>query len=102
MSPDFRTERRLTSTRLGSSLGFSKDGREVISVCQDPIDDAAPWQLWAIDTASGRERRLAVVDVPLGTELVIGFSLHPDGTRFLSSGVSNKSDIWMLTGFDRR
>ena len=30
-----------------------------------------------------------------------GFSLHPDGTRFLTSVANWPFDIWMLEGFDR-
>jgi hypothetical protein len=31
-----------------------------------------------------------------------GFSLHPDGTRFITSLGLWPSDIWMLEGFDRQ
>jgi hypothetical protein len=34
--------------------------------------------------------------------LLPGFSVHPDGTRFVTSLWLWPSDIWMLEGFDRR
>jgi Tol biopolymer transport system component len=102
MTPDFKTERALTSARLGDVPGFSKDGRELISVVRNVSGDGAPWQLWAVDIATGRERKLADVDLPVATEGVGGFSLHPDGTRFLASAGASNTDIWMLKGFDRR
>ena len=68
---------------------------------QDTSAERAQWQLWAVDVATGRDRRLSNVDLPLGTENVVSFSLHPDGTRFLTSAGGLKTDIWMLKGFDR-
>jgi hypothetical protein len=101
-SPDFKNERRLTSTRLRQAPVFSKDGRDLIGLSQNTSGDGAPWQLWAIEIATGRERWLADVDLPVAIESVIGFSMHPDGTRFLTSGGSSNLDIWMLKGFDRQ
>lgn len=102
IAPDFKTERRVTSSRLGTSTGFSKDGRELLTLFRDMSGAGAPWQLWAIDVATGRERQLAAVDLPVATETVVGFSLHPDGTKILVSGGNNNTDIWLLSGIDRR
>lgn len=102
MSPDFKAERPLTTTRRQSSVGFSKNGRELLSLMNDTSGTGAPWQLWAIDVATGRERQLAIVDLPVATDVVVGFSLHPDGTRFLVSGGNTNTDIWLLHGIDRR
>jgi Tol biopolymer transport system component len=102
MSPDFKSERPLASRRLGNAAGFSKDGRDVIGFFQDTSAERAQWQLWVVDVATGRERRLTNVDLPLGTENVVSFSLHPDGTRLLTNAGGLKTDIWMLKGFDRR
>ena len=105
VTPDFAHERAppLTRTAVGAiAAGFSKDARDVMSIHRNTSVDGVPWELWAIDVASGRERLLTRIDLPQSTEQVIGFSLHPDGTRFLTSAYSNPSDIWMLEGFDRR
>jgi serine/threonine protein kinase/Tol biopolymer transport system component len=100
---DFSRERQLLSQRLETfSIGFSKDGREVMSISRNTSAEGGRWQLWAVDTTSGRERLMANLDLPTFTELVLGFSLHPDGTRLLTSVMGQQSDIWMLEGFDRK
>ena len=103
VAPDFSRERALPSERLESgSAGFSKDGREVMSIGRSTRAEGAVWQLWAVDIATGRERLVTGIDLPDATSLVRGFSLHPDGTRFLTSTYSSPADIWMLSGFDRK
>jgi hypothetical protein len=84
-----------------SAAGFSKDGREVLTICPNTSGDGARWQLWAMDVATGRERLVTPVDLPDSTQVVVGFSLHPDGTRILTSATSAPADIWMLQGFDK-
>ena len=44
---------------------------------------------------------LAPLDLPASTDGVAGFSLHPDGNRFLTSIAKWPYDIWMLEGFDQ-
>jgi hypothetical protein len=44
---------------------------------------------------------LAPLDLPASTDDVAGFSLHPDGNRFLASIAKWPYDIWMLEGFDQ-
>jgi len=73
-----------------------------MSVKRNTSADGARWQLWAVDIATGRERLVAGVDVPDSADQVLGFSLHPDGTRFLTSATSSPADIWLLSGFDKR
>jgi hypothetical protein len=51
---------------------------------------------------SGRERLVADVDLSASAEGVSGFSLHPDGTRLVTSVRVWPSDSWMLGGFNRR
>lgn len=103
MSPDFATERELTSRVFASEMtGFSKDGREVLGVVRNSSGAEAEWQLWAIDVATGRERKLADVDLPEAVDTLRGFSLHPDGSRFATSVATLPFDIWMLEGFDQR
>jgi hypothetical protein len=80
-------------------LGFSRDGRSVLYLEQNTSGQGAPWRLCVIDVATGAER---LVDVPLPTTAggAAGFSLHPDGTRFLTSVANWPHDIWMLEGFE--
>src|SRR5713226_541294 len=59
------------------------------------------WQLYAIDVKTGAEKMLAPLDLPASTDGVAGFSLHPDGNRFLRSIAKWPCDIWMLEGFDQ-
>ncbi len=99
VAPDFTRERPLTARPL-RPVGFSKDGREVFGMLQDTSGGGA-WHLWAVDVATGRERRVAAIDFPAATQSAAGFSLHPDGTRFATSIQIWPSDIWMLEGFDR-
>jgi hypothetical protein len=78
ISPDFKTERKLTPrTFSASSAGFSKDGRPVIGVFRNTSGQGAEWQLLSIDVASGTERKLADLDLPVTTDDLRGFSLHP-------------------------
>jgi hypothetical protein len=102
VAADFKSERAVPSQRLGQGpMGFSKDGREVLGIVRNISGTGAPWQLWSVDVATGRERLVADVDVSASVRAVSGFSLHPDGTRILTSMQLWPSDIWMLEGFDR-
>lgn len=44
---------------------------------------------------------LAPVELPASAESIAGFSLHPDGKRFLTSIAKWPYDIWILEGWDR-
>jgi len=104
MSPDGQTERELSATRGGQgrlTFGFSRDGRAVLYLEKNRTGTGAPYRLWSIDVATGAERFLADVPLPPTTGDVAGFSLHPDGTRFLTSIASWPFDLWMLEGFDQ-
>jgi Tol biopolymer transport system component len=104
LSPDGVTERRISS-RGGSStrpaLGFARDGRSILYLEENTSGVGAPWQLWSIDAAGGAERLLTGVALPATAGAVAGFSLHADGTRFLTSIANWPFDIWMLEGFDQ-
>ena len=101
MSPDFQTERRLSSRQFERvPVTFSADGRQVLGMFHNTTGEDAEWQLYAIDVASGAEELLAAVDLPPDTGEVDGFSLHPDGTRFVTSISKWPYDIWMLEGFE--
>jgi hypothetical protein len=57
--------------------------------------------LWSVDVTTGRERLAADIDLSASAQTLSGFSLHPDGTRIITSVQVWPSDIWMLEGFDR-
>jgi Tol biopolymer transport system component/predicted Ser/Thr protein kinase len=102
ISPDGAVERQISS-RGGSrraALGFAHDARSLIYLEQNTGGEGAPWRLWSIDVATGAERLTADVPLPETAGDVAGFSLHPDGTRFLTSIAKWPFDIWMLEGFD--
>jgi len=98
--PDGASTRKLTSRKL-MAYGFSRDGRQVYGVFQNTTGAGARWQLYAIDVSSGVEKMLAPVDLPASTTAIAGFSMHPDGQRFLRTIVNSPYDIWMLEGFDQ-
>jgi eukaryotic-like serine/threonine-protein kinase len=103
VAPDLAHERPLTARRFAAhAVGFSADGRAVIGVHRNTTGESAEWQLWSIDVATGRETKLADLDLPAVTDDLRGFSLHPDGTRFATAIALWPYDIWMLEGFDRR
>jgi hypothetical protein len=81
--------------------GFSKDGAQVYGIVRNTTGEGAEWQLYAIDVKTGAEKMLAPLDLPASTDGVAGFSLHPDGNRFLTSIAKWPYDIWMLEGFDQ-
>jgi Tol biopolymer transport system component len=101
VAPDFTNERPLPSRVLDNAMGFSKDGREVLGVHRNSSGTGAQWQLWSVDVATSREQLVADVDLPASAMGLAGFSLHPDGTRFVTSLGLWPSDIWMLEGFGR-
>jgi eukaryotic-like serine/threonine-protein kinase len=103
VASDFTSERPLPSQHLGGGpLGFSKDGRGVVSLYRNTSGSGAPWQLWSVEIATSRETLLAEIDLPVSVTAADGFSLHPDGTRFITSVQQWPTDIWMLEGFARR
>ena len=100
ISPDGKVVRKLTDRRLGT-FAFSKDGTQVYGMIRNTTGVGAQWQLYSIDVKTGSDRMLAPVDLPLTADLVAGFSLHPDGRRFLTSVGELPFDIWMLEGWDQ-
>jgi Tol biopolymer transport system component len=102
VASNFTSERALPSRLLSGTVGFSKDGRNVLGVYRNTSGNGAQWQLWSVDVATGGERLVADLDLPASAMGLTGFSLRPDGTRFATSLGLWPSDIWMLEGFDRR
>ncbi len=99
ISPDGKNPRTLTAHNL-LAFAFSKDGARVYGVVRNTAGEGALWQLHSIDVKSGADRLLAPLDFPAYTANIAGFSLHPDGKRFLTSIAKWPYDIWMLEGFD--
>jgi len=100
VSPDGATVRKLTSHKF-SAYGFSKDGRQVYGVFRNTTSDGVQWQLYSVDVVTGVEKMLPPLDLPATTDRIVGFSMHPDGQRFLTSIAKWPYDIWMLEGFDQ-
>jgi Tol biopolymer transport system component len=99
ISPDGSSTRTLTSRQL-QAYAFSKDGRQLYGIFQNTTGAGAEWQLYAVNVASGTETLLAPIALPASVGGLAGFSLHPDGTHFLTSVAKWPYDIWMLEGFD--
>jgi Tol biopolymer transport system component len=100
VSPDGKTNRKLTERKLLIG-GFSKDGSQVFGICRNTTGEGAEWQLYSVDVKTGSDKLLSAVDLPAATDAIAGFSLHPDGKRFLTSIAKWPYDIWMLEGFDQ-
>jgi Tol biopolymer transport system component len=100
VSPDGKTVRILPVRHL-LAFAFSNDGAQVYGVIRNTAGQGALWQLHSIDVKSGADRLLAPLDFPASTANIAGFSLHPDGKRFLTSIAKWPYDIWMLEGFDQ-
>jgi serine/threonine protein kinase/Tol biopolymer transport system component len=100
ISPDGNTGRKLTSRKF-LAYGFSRDGTEVFGVFHNTAGAGAQWQLYSLKVKTGAEKLLAPVDLPASANDMAGFSLHPEGKRFLTSIAKWPYDIWMLEGFDQ-
>jgi Tol biopolymer transport system component len=100
ISPDGKATRMLTSHKF-QAYNFSKDGSQLFGILRNTAGTGAQWQLYTVNVKTGAETFLAPVDLPASTDSMAGFSLHPDGKRFLTSIAKWPFDIWMLEGFDQ-
>ena len=100
ISPDGKSTRNLTSRKF-LAYGFSKDGSQFYGVFQNTTGNGAQWQLYSVNVKSGAEKFLAPIDLPASVDRIAGFSIHPDGKRFLTSVAKFPFDIWMLEGFEQ-
>jgi eukaryotic-like serine/threonine-protein kinase len=100
ISPDGKAVRKLTSLSL-LAFAFSKDGAQIYGIVRNTTGQGGQWQLYSIDVKSGAEKMLAPLELPAYANEISGFSLHPDGKRFLTSIAKWPYDIWMLEGFDQ-
>jgi Tol biopolymer transport system component len=92
-SVDGSRQKRLSSWQP-AAFGFSPDGS--LYAVRHASDGS--WTLMALDIANGRERELAVLDLPPRATLA-GFSLHPKGKAFATGMGLAHHDIWLLQGF---
>jgi hypothetical protein len=83
------------------TFAFSRDGAQVYGIIRNTTGEGAQWQLHSIDVKTGADKMLAPVDLPVSADSIAGFSLHPDGKRFLTSIAKWPFDIWMLEGWDQ-
>ena len=100
MSPDYKNERKISSRSFGDRVAFSKDGRQVFGLFRNSGREGAQWQLFAMDVATGAEKMIAGIDLPVTTDDARGLSLHPDGKRLATSIAKWPFDIWMIEGFE--
>jgi hypothetical protein len=94
-SPDGKQQRKLLDAAR-RSIGFSKDGKVLYTYYRG--SDRGQWIIDSIDVASGRIQRSGTFNLDPAAS-IRGFSLHPDGKRFLATLVKNNSDIVLLEGF---
>jgi len=99
ISPDGSEVGKLTDRSL-QAYAFSKDGKQVYGIYLNTTGDGPQWQLRSIGIKGDSDKMIAALDFPVSTSTEIGFSIHPDGKRFLTSIAKWPYDIWMLEGFD--
>jgi Tol biopolymer transport system component/predicted Ser/Thr protein kinase len=99
-SPDGKTTRVLTPLQF-QVYGFSRDSQHIVGIVRNTTGDGPQWQLHTVDVTTGANALGGPIDLPASTNAVAGFSLHPDGTHFLTSIAKWPNDIWMMEGFDQ-
>jgi len=86
--------------RSGAACRCQSWRRRYCLVCVDrPARHEPDLGVGNLDTQSGKELKTANLRLPVSA-LVDGFSLHPDGTSFITSVGIPKFDIWLLEGFN--
>jgi Tol biopolymer transport system component len=100
ISPDGKSKRSLTSRKL-SVYGFSNHGDRVFGVIHHTAGSGDQWQLWETNLNSGVERLLGPIVFPASIDGLAGFSLQPDGNRFLTSTGRFRSHTLLLEGFEQ-
>jgi serine/threonine protein kinase len=98
VSPDGQTVHKVTHLNL-SGYGFSRDGAQVFGGFHNTAGKGTEWELFSVNVQTGAEKMLASLDLPASTQSLYGFSLHPDGKRFLTTVLQKPFDIWMIEGF---
>jgi roadblock/LC7 domain-containing protein len=100
-------QNRVISRRIWETYGWSADGGSVYSIQHDSRRLA----VMRFDLANQNESRIADVGpVPATVEFISdylsdfpyrGFSLHPDGRSFLTSVQRVRTQLYLMTDFDR-
>ena len=63
--------------------------------------NTAQWQLFFSERQDRPHKNfLTPIEFPASVAAIYGFSIHPDGRRFLTSIDKFPLDIWMLEGFN--
>jgi Tol biopolymer transport system component len=100
ISSDGSVVGKLTDRNL-QAYAFSQDGKQVYGIYRNTTGEGPPWQLHLIGIKGDTDKMIAALDFPVSTSTAIGFSIHPDGKRFLTSIAKWPYDIWMFEGFDQ-
>ncbi len=100
ISPDGKSKRNLTSRKF-SVYGFSNHGDRLFGIIHEVAGSGDQWQLWETNVNSGVEKLLGPIVFPAPVDGVVGFSLHPDGNRFLTSTARFRSHTLLLEGFEQ-
>jgi eukaryotic-like serine/threonine-protein kinase len=106
VSPDGQYQ-RVISKRAWETYGWSKDGAALYGIASDANRRLV---LATIDVETGHEHQIADIGtMPPAFDLAEnfnefpyrGFSLHPDGSSFLTSVLRAKMQIYLMKDFDR-
>lgn len=93
------TSSRVVTRRRFSAYGCARDSSKLFGILRNA--NARPeWELFEVDIPTGRERRIAGIDLPQAAINVAGLSVHPQGDRLVTSVLRLPYDIWMLEGFE--
>jgi hypothetical protein len=87
--------------KSGRLATFAWTGSLLYGILQNTTGTGAQWQLYSVDVRTGAEKFLAPIDLPASVANIAGFSIHPDGKRFLTSAGKFPFTVWMLEGFDQ-
>jgi hypothetical protein len=80
------------------AFGFSPDGTRIYGVRRSEKNF---WKTVAIDIVTGAATDMYTMELP-PSATVLGFAMHPGGTRFSSAVGTPRHDVWMLDGLNQR
>jgi Tol biopolymer transport system component len=93
VSPDGKAQRLLLKFPY-FGFAFNSKGDRIYGLRRD---EKRQWAVWSVGVATGVERKEIALDVPPHSNPV-GFDLHPDGKRFLTTVGTSDSEIWIVDG----
>ena len=91
VSPDGSADRAL-STQIPAAFAFSRDGTLLYALRRGKQRN---WELASIDVYTGGERNVRALQIPRTAD-ISGFSLHPDGSSFITAVGTFRLDLWIL------